>query len=466
MIPTVSSGVSTRRSFLFGAAVSLASFSVAQSASRAPNIVMIYADDMGYGDLSCYGSSISTPNLDRMAEEGIRLTHFYSASPVCSPSRAALMTGRYPNRVGVPRVLDPSDPAGLSLTETTLGDMLQGNGYATACVGKWHLGRKAEYMPTNRGFDEYFGIPYSHDMWPRPLMLNLNTVEETAELTTLTQRYTSYAVDFIQRSKNKPFFLYMPHSFPHIQLAVSPSFDGKSGQGLYGDVVQEIDWSVGQILQTLKENKLADNTLVMFSSDNGPWYQGSPGKLRGRKGDTYEGGMREPFIARFPGRIPAGQVSDVMASTLDILPTLGRLTGAALPSQTLDGVDLMPVLSGREKNVERDAFLYFSDIHLQCARLGPWKLHLARYNVPVFLPEPVSGRVNLPLPQPELYNVIEDAEEGYNRASKNMGVVSEIKARVEKLIATFPMEIRAAYEETKKRKVQPTPENAPPVAEG
>ena len=426
---------------------------------------MIYADDMGYGDLSCYGSSISTPNLDRMAEEGIRLTHFYSASPVCSPSRAALLTGRYPNRVGVPRVLNPSDPAGLSLSETTLGDMLKGNGYSTACVGKWHLGRKMEYMPTNRGFDEYFGIPYSHDMLPRPLMLNLDTIEETAELTTLTQRYTSYAVDFIQRSRNKPFFLYMPHSFPHISLAVSPDFDGKSGQGLYGDVVQEIDWSVGRILQVLKDTNLDHNTLVMFSCDNGPWYQGSPGKLRGRKGDTYEGGMREPFIARFPGLIPAGQVSDAMASTLDILPTVGRLTGTPLPPQTLDGVDLMPLLSGREKNLERDVFLYFSDIHLQCARLGPWKLHLARYNVPVFLPEPVGGRINLPLPQPELYNVVEDVEEGYNRASKNMGVVAEIRARVERLIVTFPLEISAAYEETKKRKVQPTPENAPPIAE-
>ena len=452
----------SRRSFLAGAAATFASLGLAQS--RPPNIIIIFADDLGYGDLSCYGSSISTPNLDRMAKDGVRFTNFYSASPVCSPSRAAMLTGRYPNRVGVPRVLDPESTDGLALSETTMADMLKSSGYATACVGKWHLGSKPDYMPTNRGFDEYLGIPYSHDMSPRPLIQNLKVIEAEAELTTLTQRYTSYATDFIRRSKDAPFFLYMPHSFPHIQLAVSPDFAGISGQGLYGDVITEIDWSVGQILQSLKDNKLDDNTLVMFSSDNGPWYQGSPGKLRGRKGDTYEGGMREPFIARFPGKIPEGQVCDALATTMDILPTVARLTGAALPSRPLDGVDILPLLSGQATNVDRDVFLYFSDIHLQCARLGPWKLHLARYNVPVFLPEPVIGRMNLPLPRPELYNLVNDPQEGHNRAVRNMPMVADIQARVDKVMSSFPPEIRNAYEDTKRRRVENTPDNAPPVA--
>jgi arylsulfatase len=424
---------------------------------------MIYADDLGYGDLSCYGSKIATPNLDGMARGGVRLTNFYSASAVCSPSRAALMTGRYPNRVGVPRVLGAEDSGGLDLSETTMADMLKSSGYATACVGKWHLGSKPEYMPTNRGFDEYFGIPYSHDMWPRPLMRNLTVIEQPAQLSTLTQRYTSYALDFINRSRNSPFFLYMPHSFPHIQLAVSPEFNGISGQGLYGDVVREIDWSVGQVLQSLKDNGLENNTLVVFSSDNGPWYQGSPGLLRGRKGDSYDGGWRVPCIARFPGQIPEGQVCDAVTTTMDILPTVARLTGASLPARPLDGLDIMPLLSGRASNMEREPFLYFNDVYLQCARLGAWKLHVARYNVPMFTPEPARGRRNLPLPRPELYNLVDDPEESYNRSTRNSPVVAQIQERVERLMETFPAEIRKAYEETRRRRVEDTPENAPPV---
>jgi arylsulfatase A-like enzyme len=434
----------------------------ARAQSRPPNIILIYADDLGYGDLSCYGSRISTPNLDRMAEEGVRFTDFYSASSVCSPSRAALMTGRYPVRVGCPRVLDPDSPGGLSPSEMTIAEMLKKAGYATSCVGKWHLGRRPGYLPTDRGFDEYFGIPYSNDMSPRVLMYNTDVISENAPLDTLTQRYTDQALSFIDRSKNSPFFLYFPHTFPHIPLAASARFAGKSGEGLYGDAVQELDWSVGEILRALKNANLDDNTLVMFSSDNGPWYQGNAGRLRGRKGHTFEGGMRMPFIARFPGRIPSGLVTNALATTMDILPTVSGLTGAALPVRPLDGVDIWHLLTGVQTEVRREAFLYFNDDYLQCARLGQWKLHLARFNVPMFTPVPARGRVNLPLPRPELYDMVNDPEESYDRADRNPLIVASIRAQVDRLITTFPQSIIDTYRDTMSRKVHGTPVGALP----
>jgi arylsulfatase A len=451
----------SRRSFLQTAAMAPALSLFGQT--RSPNVVLIYADDLGYGDLGCYGSRIPTPNLNQMAEEGLRFTQFYSAASVCSPARAALLTGRYATRVDVPRVLDPNSEGGLPESETTIAQMLKGSGYATACVGKWHLGSQPDFMPTRRGFDEFFGIPYSHDMWPRPLMHNDVVLEKPAQVATLTQRYTEFAVDFISQAKDSPFFLYMPHTAPHIPLAASPGFAGTSGQGVYGDSVKEIDWSVGRVLQALKDNNLDENTLVMFTSDNGPWFQGSAGRLRGRKGDNYEGGFRVPFLARMPGRIPAGKVIQSMGTALDILPTVAGLTEAALPSRPLDGVDLMPVLSGQETQVNREVFLYFNDIYLQCARLGSWKLHMARYNSPMFVPEPPRGRANLPLPRPELYNVAEDQEEAYDRYPLNRQVASEILERVERLIAGFPPAVVNAYNETKRCRVEETPVNAPPV---
>jgi arylsulfatase A-like enzyme len=338
-----------------------------------PNVVLIYADDLGYGDLGCYGSKIRTPNLDRMAAQGMRFTQFYSANPVCSPSRAALLTGRYPTRVGVPKVLFPEDTGGLAESEMTIAQLLKGKGYRTMCIGKWHLGRPARYMPTSRGFDEYFGIPYSNDMNPRPLIHDLDVIEEPATLETLTPRYTEQAVRFIARSRRNPFFLYMPHTYPHIPLAASERFRGKSGAGPYGDAVEEIDWSAGQILGALNSHGLDRNTLVIFSSDNGPWYQGSPGRLRGRKGSTYEGGVREPFLARFPGRISPGTVSRAVTSTMDILPTLAGLCGASRPEKPLDGIDIWPVLTGKTPTLEREALLYFDDWNVQCARWGRWE---------------------------------------------------------------------------------------------
>ena len=432
-------------------------------AAAAPNIVFIYADDLGYGDLGCYGSQIRTPNLDRMAAGGVRFTQFYSANPVCSPSRAALLTGRYPTRAGVPRVLFPADTAGLSLSETTMAQMLKGAGYQTMCIGKWHLGHTPQYLPTARGFDEYLGIPYSNDMTPRPLMHNTERIEETATLETLTPRYTEQAVKFLERSQSGPFFLYMPHTFPHIPLAASPRFKGKSPLGLYGDVVEELDWSVGEVLNALSRTRAAANTLVMFSSDNGPWYQGSPGGLRGRKGSTYEGGVREPFLAYFPGKIPKDQVCRGVAGTIDILPTVAKLTGAPLPKAPLDGVDIWPLLTGQARSLKREALLYFDDWNLQCARWEKWKLHFARYNSMAYNPAPRVGRVNLPLNPPELYDLDKDPEESYNVAEENPGVVKEIQARVERLLGNFPEEVRQAWRETRARETGKTNSGALPV---
>lgn len=451
-----------RRDFLKTTAAVTATSAI--GATRSPNIVFILLDDLGYGDLSCYGGKIHTPNIDKMAREGIRFTNAYSANPVCSPSRAGLLTGRYPTRVGVPRVLFPQDTTGLDLSEKTLANILKDRGYKTMCVGKWHLGRPTPYLPTNRGFDEYFGIPYSNDMTPRPLMHNTEVIEEPANLETLTQRYTEHALSFIERSKDSQFFLYMPHTFPHIPLAASKRFRGKSTEGLYGDVVEEIDWSVGEVMGALKKHGLDSNTLVMFSSDNGPWYQGSPGLLRGRKGSTYEGGMREPFIARFSGKIPAGRVNDAVISTMDVLPTVTRLTGARLPEKPLDGIDIWPILSGAKSSLEREAMLYFDYVYLHCARLGPWKLHISRYNSMAYNPPPVDGRINLPLKHPELYHLPDDPDESYDVAPEHPEIVAEIQARIAKLIPTFPENIQKAYRDTMARPTRDKPAASLPAA--
>lgn len=424
-------------------------------AAAPPNIVLIYADDLGYGDLGCYGSKIRTPNLDGMARNGIRFTNFYSANPVCSPSRAALLTGRYPTRVGVPRVLFPKDSEGLNTDETTMADVVKKRDYKTMCIGKWHLGIGPAYLPTARGFDEYFGIPYSNDMDPPVLMHNTEVVEQRATLETLTERYTQQAVQFIGRSKTSPFFLYMPHTFPHIPLAASKRFRGKSAQGLYGDVVEELDASVGEVLTAIRNAGVERNTLVLFSSDNGPWFQGSPGILRGRKGATYEGGVREPFLAQMPGRIPAGRVCDGIASTMDLLPTIAKLIDAPAPPKPIDGIDIWPLLSGAKQNLDREALLYFDNVHLQCARWKNWKLHAARYNSSSYNPAPPGGRINLPLTPPELYDLSQDASESYDVAADHPDIVDELQTRMARLLETFPETIRNAWAETRARQTAP-----------
>lgn len=438
-----------RRAFLAAAGATLCG--PAAAAARPPNIVIIFCDDLGYGDLGCYGSSIRTPHLDRMADEGMRFTHFYSANPVCSPSRASLMTGRYPTRVGVPRVLNPKDTTGLPDSEVTMAQMLKARDYKTMCVGKWHLGHLPQYLPTNRGFDEYFGIPYSNDMDPPVLLHNTEVVEPRATMETLTPRYTEHALRFIEQSKGSPFFLYFAHTFPHIPLAASPRFRGKSKQGLFGDVIEEIDWSVGEVLAALRRRRVDRDTLVLFTSDNGPWYQGSPGRLRGRKGMTYEGGVRVPFLARMPGRIPKGRVSNGIGSMMDLVPTVARLCDVPLPPNPLDGIDIWPLIEGKKPELEREALLYFDNVHVQCARWQHWKLHIARYNSIAYGPAPAGGRLNLPLPSPELYDLVNDPDESYDVAPESPWVVKEIQGRIERLMEGFPEPIRQAYAETKAR---------------
>jgi len=444
----------SRRDFLGVAAATLP----LSGASRTdlPNVIMIYADDLGYGDIGPYGSPIRTPNLDGMAKEGTLLRQFCSASPVCSPSRAALLTGRYPVRTGVQRVLSPVDDTGLGDREVTMAQMLKSHGYKTSCVGKWHLGTGQQHLPTSRGFDEYYGIPYSNDMYPSVLMRNNMVVEQPVDQATITRRYTGEATAFIRQCQHSPFFLYLAHSMPHIPLAASPRFQGRSPLGPYGDVIEELDWSVGQILRELESLGIDDNTLVMFSSDNGPWYQGSPGRLRGRKGETFEGGVRVPFLARMPGRIPAGQIEASFASTLDILPTVAHLTGARLPANPLDGVNIWPMLTGVAPDVERPPFLYFDDWNLQCARFGRWKVHLNRYNGAAYSPSPQDGRVNLRLTQPELYDLALDPGESFDVSRDNPQVIAALKARIQPLLATFPNEVQRAWNDTQSRPVNGT----------
>jgi arylsulfatase len=440
-----------RRAFLRTSAAASMAASVQAAPSR-PNIVLIYCDDLGYGDVGCYGSRIPTPNIDRLAADGMRFTHFYSGNPVCSPSRTALLTGRYPVRAGVPRVLFPRDTTGLPETETTLAQVLKQRDYRTMCVGKWHLGHHRAYLPTTRGFDHYFGIPYSNDMTPRWLMRDTEVIEEEATLETLTPRYTEQAAGFIERSKGSPFFLYMPHTYPHIPLGASTRFRGKSKFGLYGDVIEELDWSVGEVLAALKRTGAEKNTLVLFSSDNGPWFLGSPGQLRGRKGMTYEGGQRVPFIARFPDGIPKGKVCQGVGSVMDMMPTVARLCEAPLPKAQLDGIDIWPMLSGSQTEMEREALLYFDNVHLQCARLGRWKLHVARYNSAAYSPAPAGGRINLALRTPELYDLVADPQESYDVAPENPKVVAEIRARIDRLMAGMPDPIQESFRETQARK--------------
>ncbi len=445
----------TRRNFLAAAGAAAGSSLFAADAGT-PNIVFIFCDDLGYGDIGPYGSRIQTPNLDRFAAEGVRFTNFCSADPVCSPSRAGLMTGRYPTRVGVPRVFFPHDQEGLNLDEVTLANVLKNRGYKTMCIGKWHLGRPVPYLPTSRGFDEYFGIPYSNDMTPRVLLHNTEIVEPMANLETLTARYTEHARKFIADSHGSPFFLYMPHTFPHIPLGASPRFRGKSKAGLYGDVVMELDWSVGEVIQALRQNGVEQNTLLMFSSDNGPWYQGSPGKLRGRKGTTYEGGVREPFMARWRGKIPAGRVVNGVASMMDVFPTVARLCGASLPAKPLDGIDIWPMLHGDRQSIERPPLLYFDNWDLQCARWMDWKLHIARHNSAAYAPAPPGGRHSYVLPRPELYDLAVDPDESYDVAPENPRVVEQIQQKIAEMIGEFPEPVHKAYAEARSMAINPS----------
>ena len=428
------------------------------TADAPPNVVVIFADDLGYGDVGCFGAKgWSTPNIDRLAAEGVRFTNFYVAQPVCSASRAALLTGCYPNRIGIQGALGPSARHGIASRETTLAEMLKGRGYATAAIGKWHLGHLPPFLPTRHGFDQYFGLPYSNDMWPHhpeakegtypPLPLYdgetvVNADVSPADQATLTRRYTERAVQFIAASKGMPFFLYLAHSFPHVPLYVGKAFKGSSRQGLYGDVIQEIDWSVGEVMKAIREAGVERNTLVVFTSDNGPWlsygdHAGSAGGLREGKGTVWEGGVREPFVARWPGKIPAGSVQNEPAMTIDLLPTIAGFAGAKLPNATIDGKDVAPLLRCEPgaTNANRAYYFYFNANELQAVRKGRWKLILPHtYRTMAFQSPGKDGRpgkYRMTKAGLELYDLQTDPGETMNVAANQPGVVNDLMVDVE-----------------------------------
>ena len=435
------------------------------SGRRRPNFIVIFCDDLGYGDLGCFGHpTIRTPHLDRMATEGQRWTNFYVGASVCTPSRAALLTGRLPIRSGmcsnVRRVLFPDSAGGLPQSEVTIARALKPQGYATACVGKWHLGHLPQYLPTRHGFDSYFGIPYSNDMdrvagegrqafwdpkieyWNVPLMRNEEIIERPADQNTITKRYAEEAVRFIEQKKDEPFFLYLAHSLPHVPLFTSDAFRGRSRRGLYGDVIEEIDAGVGRILETLKKHDLAENTLVVFTSDNGPWltyndHGGSAGLLREGKGCTYDGGMRVPTVCWWPGRIKPGVVLD-MGATMDLYTTILKLAGAEAPSdRVVDGLDLTPALFGTGPS-PRNTMFYYRGTELYAVRKGPYKAH--------FITQSAYGS-DKPVKHdpPVLYHLEHDPSEKYDVAQDHPNVIADILQEIERHRATLiPVEDQLA----------------------
>ena len=429
---------------------------------RPPNVVLIFIDDMGYGDVGVYGAEgYSTPNLDRLAAEGMRFTDFYASQAVCSASRASLLTGCYAERVSIRGALSPSAEVGLNPDETTLAEMLKTRGYSTAIFGKWHLGHHPEFLPLQHGFDEYLGLPYSNDMWPveydgtpamggnkaahPPLPLIegnevLELIEDQAGQDQLTALYTRRAVDFIDLHAEAPFFLYLAHSMVHVPLGVSDEYRGRTEQGMFGDVMEEIDWSVGQVMETLDRNGLTEDTLVIFTSDNGPWlnfgnHAGSAGGLREGKGTAFEGGPRVPAIWRWPGRIEPGSVCSQMASTLDVLPTVAAISGAALPQGPIDGVDVLSLLDGEAGADPRDNFLFYYDGQLRGIREGRWKRvyeHRTRSYVGV---EPgmdgVPGPYASPIVPEALYDLENDVGETLDVAAQHPDIVARLDAMAE-----------------------------------
>ncbi|UCE08844.1 MAG: sulfatase-like hydrolase/transferase [bacterium] len=428
-----------------------------------PNIVIIFIDDQGYADVGCFGAKgFETPNLDRMADEGMKFTNFHVSQAVCSASRASLLTGCYAERVGIQGALMPWSTVGLNPEEETIAEILKKRGYATGIFGKWHLGHHEEFLPLQRGFDEYLGLPYSNDMWPvgfdgkpvtegrkvyyppLPLIENnekideIRTLEDQAKLTTL---YTERAANFIEKNKDRPFFLYVPHTMVHVPLGVSEKFRGKSEQGMYGDVMMEIDWSVGEILKTLNKHGLDENTLVIYTSDNGPWlnfgnHAGSADPLREGKGTMWEGGCRVPCIMRWNGQIPAGSASDKMAATIDLLPTIAYITGASMPQKTIDGVNISSILKGDQAANPRDHFFYYYGGELRAVSHGKWKLYFPHKSRSYEGVEP--GNDGFPGPYAtlavglELYDLENDISETNNVIDEHPEVVSQLKALAEK----------------------------------
>jgi arylsulfatase A len=414
-----------------------------------PNIILILADDMGYSDLGVYGAKKHrTPHLDAMAAEGVRFTDFHVAQAVCSASRAALLTGCYPNRIGILGALGPASKRGINKNETTVAELLKARGYATAIYGKWHLGFQPQFLPQRHGFDDYFGLPYSNDMWPfhpeakpgtypeLPLIEGEKIIQHNPDQTKLTTWYTERAVQFIERNHQRPFFLYVPHAMPHVPLFVSEKFRGKSEGGLYGDVIEEIDWSVGQILAAIKKHQLDDNTLIIFTSDNGPWllygdHAGTAQPLREGKATTFEGGLRVPCLMRWPGKIPAGSICRELALTMDALPTIAGLTGAELPKEhKIDGKDIWPLVTGQPgAKTPHEAFFYYWSEELQAVRSGKWKLHF-QHSYPKPDRAGGAGKPGKYATQQigiELFDLETDVSEKNNVASKHPDVVKRLQ---------------------------------------
>lgn len=409
------------------------------------NFILILIDDLGYGDLSCYGNTLyTTPNLDQMAKEGIRFTNFYACAPVCTPTRASIMTGCYPQRVGLPRVLGNNARTGINPQEITIAEVLKNSGYNTACYGKWHLGHLPPFLPTNHGFDEYYGLPYSNDMGPDedepnapplPLIEGTKVIEVNPDQSRLTTEYTERAIDFIRRNKDNKFFLYLPHTMVHVPIHVSEKFRGKSGAGLYGDVMQEIDWSVGEILKTLKETGLYENTMVIFTSDNGPWliygnHAGSAGPLRCGKSTTFEGGMRVPCIAWSPQFIPSGKVCNKISATFDFYPTFAKLANASYPQNDFrDGKDIWGLLSKVNSPSPHRFFLYYFHDELQAIREGKWKLHFPHKYQELDIPgnDGKRGKYREEKIELSLFNLENDPGEKINLASEYPKLVERLK---------------------------------------
>lgn len=444
----------------------------AEGGSR-PNIVLILSDDQGYGDLACYGAKdLKTPHIDGLARTGTRFTSFYVAQPVCTASRTALLTGCYPNRVSMAGALNHKSKVGIAPDEPLLSELCKQRGYATGIFGKWHLGTLPQFLPLRRGFDEFSGLPYSNDNGPlHPVLRDVpalpwyegeSVVEHDPDQTQFTRRLTERAVDFIARHKAEPFFLYVPQIMPHIPIHVSDKFRGTSQRGLYGDVIQELDWSVGEILAALDKHQLTDRTLVIYASDNGPNlsygdHAGSPGPLREGKLTTFEGGVRVPCLASWPGHVPAGRVSDELITSMDLFASISRLIDAPPPAKPIDGVDLRPLLFGQPGAKGRDEFWYYSGDELHAVRQGDWKLHLPHEYLTVAAEPGRNGKPsNYGKLKPEsidksgirgiatrhgyrfepiglaLYNLRDDIGEQHNVADQHPDVVARLQAVAER----------------------------------
>jgi arylsulfatase A-like enzyme len=443
-----------------GIALVLLSFGAAIAADRLPNFVIIFIDDMGYADIGPFGAQgYQTPALDRMAREGRIFTDFYVSQAVCSASRASLMTGSYNVRVGIFGALNHRAEHGLSAREMTLAEVVKQKGYATACYGKWHLGHHPKFLPTSHGFDEYFGLPYSNDMWPYhptagkdypslPLIEGVRVVDSDVtgeDQAQLTRLYTERAVRFIERHKSRPFLVYLPHTMVHVPLFVSEKFRGKTRRGLFGDVVEEVDWSVGQILDTIRRLGLERQTMVIFTSDNGPWlsygdHAGSAGPLREGKGTMFDGGCRVPTVMWWPGRIPAGTRCTEPAMTIDILPTIARLVGARLPDHPIDGKDIWPLIAGEAgARSPQEAYYFYWGQELQAVRMGRWKLHFPHtYRTLAGRPGGSGGK---PAPYEEasielsLFDLATDVGETTNVADRHPDVVARMRQLADRMRA-------------------------------